>query len=247
MKSVISTIVLAAAVKSQICPPGVPESECQRSIKSSSSMLSKLETQDDSQIKNYKKTLNDYGCYCFATINGQANQHVGGAGVPLDDLDKACRDLYLAYTCLQVDNESGAYSRSCSHTGSFSWYQDANNEIQCGKDDGGSWGSNGKNACKMDLCAIEKKFADAVHALFQNGFVADENNYGAQAKGACQKVAGAAGAGGSSSALTCCGEYPNRKTAPVGGNIECCGNAGKTYNTLTHDCCAGMPAALGAC
>jgi len=98
----------------------------------------------------------------------------------------------------------------------------------------------------MDLCAIEKKFADTVHALFQGGFTVDDNNYNAQTKGACEKVAGAAGAGGSSS-IQCCGEYPNRKTAPSGANVNCCGDQGKSFNSLTHDCCNGVPSALGAC
>jgi hypothetical protein len=257
MKFVFATaLALAAAVRSQESSDSSDNSsegtgqaltgDGARSIKSSSMMLSRLELNDDSQIKNYKKTLNDYGCYCFITNNGIASSHVGGSGIPVDALDAACRDLYLAYTCLEMDVESGSYSRSCSHTGSFSWYQDVNNVIQCGKDDGGNWGSNAKNTCKMDLCAVEKKFADTVHALFQGGFAVDENNYGAAGLGNCQKVAGAAGAG-VAGASQCCGSYPNRKTAPAGANVECCGANGKSYNTLTHDCCAGSPAALGAC
>jgi len=244
MKLVFASSLLVAIATAQNdteTPPPIDP----RSIKSSSKMLSYLEVQSFSNLQNFKHKLNNYGCYCFVTLNGIDSSHVGGQGAALDEADAICRDLALAYSCIERDSMEGAYVRACNTYGSFSWYGD-NGEIVCGKDDGGAWGNGNKNACKMDLCRAEKYFADRMIALFNNGFDTDLSNYGANAAGMCAKING--NGGGSGEAGQCCGAHPTRKPAPNGDTIECCGDMGHTFNTVTHECCAsGEVHAQGSC
>jgi len=211
-----------------------------KSIKSTSKLLSWIETQNPrKEAKNFRKALNNYGCHCFVGNS----QYVGGSGPPVDEIDMACRDLYLAHQCLSWDSENADFARPCDGEDNFAWYG-VGNEIKCGMKDNKKWAIHDKNQCKMALCRTEKRFAERISDIIDT---LDVDNYDAKAKGKCEIQAGSTSGAGSSGAMQCCGEYPTRKPAPAGVDVMCCGSKGKTYTKVTHECCNGEPKAFGGC
>jgi len=167
---------------------------------------SKVEPNTQLDMKNFKKQLLNYGCYCLPSGNG-ANQ--AQAGAPVDYIDKACRDLAKCYKCLDLD-----YQRSPDEK--YAWFPAASNggEISC---------NHPKNdEAKRNHCECDAEFANTLGAQW------DDNNYdyskwdfkkNTQYSFDKENVCVAGPTKGRSD--QCCGNYPHR--SPYMNTIlRCC-------------------------
>lgn len=157
------SVVQGSTIK--MTPPGA------RKLPAVKQMISGM---TDLTLGQVGKIIRSYGCFCYvgSKMPGLANG-VKGNIEPLDDLDHACRDLTRAEKCLKTDSDNGNYGkRTCDMRNSYKWFvDDSTKQVTCGDVD-----PNKKdNACKLELCELEKSFSIKVKNLFASGFEIDQN------------------------------------------------------------------------
>ena len=72
--------------------------------------------------------FNNYGCYCSPHAAHSGEGSWVGKGVPVDEIDAECHNLFLAYKCLTKD-----YGSKCDSSKAYSWDVDYNGEVRCRK------------------------------------------------------------------------------------------------------------------
>jgi len=201
-------------------------------------------------IMNYLLDIQYYGCWCYLDETWDQAK-----GPVQDGLDQECKNLVMNYRCLVMD----ALDRgeTCDpHAQQYTEY----NLFQGGQDLVGECNLENKDElnaqCAIDLCIADGTFTLNLFSLMvqQGGIAASQPPYdpamthknNANSPGdfkpaeECQY--GYKGAGRSDK--ECCGAYPNRypfKTFE--GDKACCNTAdgGRTYSTLSLQCCPGTP------
>jgi len=195
----------------------------------------------------FQSMLTNYGCHCFP----QHKSTKGGKGPAVDQLDEACRTLYRCHRCIDIEDPG----QCDTDQGGYNYEKLPNGQLNC------DIPSRNKPECQTNQCLCDAKFADTVYDLFMNtnndnwAFdtnywlhgkyvkIADKNGIPVFDKNAaCQ-------AGVSSTPNKCCGDaYPDKQ--PYNDNDrQCCSQANKLYNPMTHECCvsSGKVSTAGAC
>lgn len=198
-------------------------------------------------INDVAKIIKNYGCYCYIDGNRTPGHKFNQAAKPLDKLDQACRKLYRAEKCLEIDSINGIYNGACSMNDGYKWHMDENtNQITCGDEserkrdkhnqDLPNGELNTKTHCKMSLCHLEKSFALIVKDLLDQGFVNNPDYYKMNDSEYFDK---------------CVKDYQNRKIPGMGnGAMACCGEGvnRRSYNAMNSDCCSdGSVRPFGMC
>jgi hypothetical protein len=185
--------------------------------------------------KEISKRIQNYGCHCFPGMTRIA----GGQGPPQDNQDDLCRTLARCHKCIEHDHGVSAFNSEWDdNIGKYRWELTASNSIDC---------SGNKDQFKTDLCTCDSAFAMALGSDW------DDNNfnyaiwdnkhnslYNFDMENVCQKIPG-------DGMDSCCGNYPERYPYSS-ATRNCCASSGKTYNTLSEECCNdGTIASLGSC
>jgi len=170
---------------------------------------SKVESKTNFESRDFKSMIRNYGCYCLPIGGGK---NTAQAGVPVDDTDKACRDLSRCYKCLDIDFAHSAEVEK------FRWSETTNGEFDC---------SDSRNTeAQKAHCACDAEFAMTLGANWDDAsynyanWENRRNDFYTLDKEAVCVVQN----GGRSD--ECCGDYPMRFPFP-GTMLECCsdGNA----------------------
>lgn len=204
-----------------------PEKVGGRKLGQTKDILSILTGQSSQATKNF---LRNYGCYCYPLMSQKAGPAFNYNGDPVDELDDLCKKLYRAQKCIEIDSSEGLYENECSIDQGFGFYQDDNGEIVCGAEENQSE-KDGKYACRVNMCELEKDFAGKVQALMNSGYT-QNNSYKNMDEADYQNT---------------CVKTPNGSGADV--ELSCCGVGiqRRTYNTITSTCCDNRVESLGAC
>lgn len=181
-----------------------------------------------------QKFIRNYGCHCYidgSKTVGQSRSLKKHPVVSLDDFDALCQSLARAQRCIDVDVANSEFQTQCRLEGHYEWHMDTGaNTIMCGilgedPNDTSSWAFN--HPCRMQLCSLEKQFAEDILDMVANGYTKnnawhrmDDTDYNAQ----CSKTVGQGGT-----------DHGNRGEK----QWSCCGTglARKPYNDLIHVCC----------
>ena len=70
--------------------------------------------------------FNDYGCYCQPSEEAFLDGSWIGKGVPVDEIDQKCHDLFQGYQCLKHDFQS------CSHNQPLQFVVNDDGTTSCG-------------------------------------------------------------------------------------------------------------------
>jgi len=185
-----------------------------------------------SKRKAFQKMMSNYGCHCFPTHKST----IGGKGVPVDELDEACRSLYRCHKCINIEDPG-----SCdTDEGGYKYGLEAAGNINC------DVSPSSKRDCQFNQCKCDAHFAQTVFELWTNGAWSYNANY--WTNGRYIKNAERDGLAVFDPAISCvmgmnvtpdacCGsDYPN-KVPYNQGQRDCCVSAVATYNPVTHQCC----------
>lgn len=159
----------------------------------------------------------DYGCHCW--IKGSL-EGMGGSGVPVDDIDKSCKELSRCHTCISLanyaDEDKACDPVNTKYKAKVS-KKNGNIDIKCLNTLNKKKSNHGD--CKRDLCECDKLFAQQ----FANHFSSWNSPFWKMDKaGACVKPGSA-----------------NRSFGNKGPPDQCCGPEFpymKPYNTADHQC-----------
>lgn len=165
-----------------------------------------------------------YGCHCLP--EGNHNLLGGGYGVPVDPIDRSCKNFFQCYECAKMEN---AMCQGDKVKYKFSLIQDPNTKektIEC---------MNPVGTCNRNICECDKRWAETL-ALHEDKFNSDfhknratndnwkYNNECRRTKGKFQKP------------KECCGsEYPDKM--PLQQGKQCCGY--RPFDPETRNCCSG--------
>lgn len=171
--------------------------------------------------KHYFRALRNYGCNCYPESDDSVSTfdsttvlwNVGNNGVPLDDVDAVCRNVWGKYHCYAYDG---------CHLGiDYEYHITVNGSLVCGPIGDPHYASDPDGfMCENAACQIEKYFAEEMFPImgdpveFKDG---NAGNYDAwQDATACQHNRGM-----HLVKKDCCGSYPKR--VPFDGDdMECC-------------------------
>lgn len=219
--------ITAALIAVTSARPEKSDKPGERKLGQTKDILSILTGQSTQETKNF---LRNYGCYCYPLMAQKAGPAFNYNGDPVDELDDLCKKLYRAQKCIDIDNAEGNYETECTLDQGFGFYQDNSGDIVCGAEENQDE-RDGKYACRINMCELEKDFAGKVAALINSGYAHKSefrNMDEAEYQASCPKVKNGSGA---DTELSCCGSGINRRT----------------YNTITSDCCDNRVESLGSC
>jgi len=166
-------------------------------------------------LSTLNKMIQNYGCHCFP--NGSRSP--GGHGDAQDATDSLCRKLSRCHACVEMD-----HNNACDPEGGYKYSIDSGTgAISCNLN---------TEACKMDACLCDKKFAEDLGAIWDDSsfdYGLWNNKHNALAtldySATCIKTSG-------NPNDSCCGSYPDRRP----------------FASIVHDCCpSGNVASLGSC
>jgi hypothetical protein len=180
--------------------------------------------------QNAKNFLRNYGCYCYPLSAQKAGPAFNYNGDPVDELDDLCKKLYRAQKCIDIDVAEGNYETECTLDQGYGFYTDDNGQVVCGAEEN-QGERDDKVACRVDMCELEKDFAEKVAALINSGYT---HNNGFKNMDEAEYQAS-------------CPRTQNGNNAQV--ELSCCGTgiSRRTYNTITSDCCDNRVESLGSC
>ena len=69
----------------------------------------------------------DYGCYCQPSEEAFLDGSWVGKGIPVDEIDQKCHDLYQGYQCLKHDFQE------CSHNQPLQFLVQEDGTTRCGE------------------------------------------------------------------------------------------------------------------
>jgi hypothetical protein len=172
------------------------------------------------QEKHYYRALRNYGCNCYPESDDTISTfdsttvlwNLGNNGVPIDDVDAVCRNVWGKYHCYAYDG---------CHLGiDYEYHISENGNLTCGPQ-GAPYEDNLANfQCENAACQIEKFFAEQIYPIMGDPQAFKTNNadnYDAwQDANTCQHNRGM-----HLVKKECCGNYPKR--VPFDGDsMECC-------------------------
>jgi len=166
---------------------------------------SKVESKTSLEERTFKNQIRNYGCYCLP-IGSRVN--TAQAGTPVDQYDKACRDLARCYKCLDIDYEIDAVSDK------FRWAENTNGDFDC-SDSRNTEGQKAHCQCDAEFAmTIAAKWDDSAYnfAHWENG---RNNAYSLDKENVCVAQSGDARSD------ECCGNYPARFPYPQ-DLFDCC-------------------------
>lgn len=204
--------------------------------------------------KIISKTLN-YGCYCKnARQDSRLLQAIETVrGLPIDDIDITCKNLYQCYECQRMDQEDTFQKcdpANVKYTADFSVVADdaieSNTNKVC-KDPIGT--------CERSICECDKTFSVNYAKFFKAKNVFSKyhvhgnskNNFDYKSDHFCAWPADLQ-RNLNTQNLKCCGRLGNRFLYDASQSKQCCQHDGKTYNPFISDCCEiGGVQGVGGC
>ena len=197
--------------------------------------------------------INNYGCYCYFEEN-----HGKGKGVAQDSIDRICKTLHDGYECIMMDQAE--LGNSCTP-----WTVQYNSTNGAGFSpslqsviDSCESQNDINDLCAIESCKVEAYFISNLVNYFVSGGLIDDSlkhENGFDVDSQCRTRGSrnngnnnnnnngqSNGSNGSSGAVVavgerkCCGDYPTRFVYhDLDGERGCC--AGRTYNTISLQCC----------
>merc|ERR1712127_1128015 len=175
---------------------------------------------------NYYRALRNYGCNCYPENSDSVNAfdpddilwNLGNNGVPIDDVDMACRQAWGNFHCYYYDG--------CELGVTFTYFTNTEGEITCGPRDDPWYQSDPEGKfCEISACHIEKIFAESVYPMIGSPMLfryLNKDNYGAWEHSSTRHEDQCAHAPGASHHKhECCGAWPNRNSFDH-DEEECC-------------------------
>lgn len=196
-------------------------------------VVTQITTAHDS--KTISKMIQNYGCHCFPGMSKIA----GGTGPAQDGIDDLCRILSRCHKCVEMDHGVSVTDQEWdADIGKYRWQLAADNSLTCNLN---------TDQFKADLCACDAEYAMALASVWDdstyNYAIWDNkknNQFNFDNVNVCIRS-------GTLASDSCCGAYPQR--FPYDSTARsCCASSGKTFNSLSEDCCGdGTVANIGAC
>jgi hypothetical protein len=229
MQKVLNLALVCTAALSQDAPDPKKYSHIVKMVRSQ--VAGKTAWSD----KDISKRIQNYGCHCFPGMTRVA----GGQGPPQDERDDLCRTLSRCHKCVENDHGISSFSSEWDENiGKYRWDLQGDNSITCDQNN---------DQFKKDLCECDSQFAMDLGAMWDDSnfnFAIWENKHNTlfnfDAAGTCVKMIGDA-------ADDCCGSFPLR--FPYNSATRsCCAPSGKTFNSMSEECCNdGTIASIGSC
>lgn len=170
---------------------------------------------------SYFRALRDYGCNCYPEGDDTVSSfdssitlwNMGNNGVPVDDVDAVCRNVWGKYHCYNYDG--------CKMGIDYTYHLSADGVITCGPSTDVDYASDPDSfMCELAACKIEKFLADELYPILGDpGTFRSDNsvNYNAwKSSVTCQKQPGMHVV-----KKECCGDYPKRVPFDA-DEFECC-------------------------
>lgn len=168
-----------------------------------------------------------YGCHCLP--EGNHNLNGGGYGVPVDNIDRSCKNFFQCYECAKMEDKTCQGDKVKYKYALVTDHVTGERSIEC---------MNEPGTCSQNICLCDKRWAENLarhedefqtkyhikRAAAANIFEWKYNDECKRSKGKFDKP------------VKCCGtEYPDKM--PLQGGKQCCGY--RPFDPDTRDCCSG--------
>lgn len=182
--------------------------------------------------------IDGYGCWCYFE-----GGHGQGRGHTQNEIDSLCRMLADGYDCIladsaaEGDDECEPWAIDYNSGPTFDYLGSSKPEAllrkSCAR-------ANKRNECAERACMVENYFIINLFSWllttgnsFDSSLQHDDGWKNDVCHGTSNDVNNSV-----ESSMFCCATYPKRfPYKDMGGQRDCCGEG--TYNTITHECCAG--------
>jgi hypothetical protein len=175
-------------------------------------------------IPEHLPLLDGWGCWCNFD-----SDTFDGHGIPINEIDKACKVLVNGYKCSildAIDNgepECRPFEIPYNSSTGFGTLETIVSSCTL---------INPSDPCSLRSCIIEGHFVISVFSLFGNGFFIESQYSHANGFDPTTCTAPRANLFGPTE---CCGDYPVRYPFKTNNVRECCGQY--TYNVNVMNCC----------